>query len=87
MDSEENAKLLTIVLKASGNNVDAALETVKAHYRGVYSVSRMVKNHISEVTAGGYTIRRYRGMLLRSHIDNSLGTLDATTVEYRDMVA
>jgi len=46
----------------------------------------MIENHISLLTVGGYTIRRYRGML-RGHIADGLGTLDATKVEYRDIVA
>jgi hypothetical protein len=46
-ESEEHAKLLRAVLKAHGNNIDGALESVKAHYRGVYTVSRMIENHIS----------------------------------------
>jgi site-specific recombinase XerD len=46
----------------------------------------MIENHISLLTFGGYTIRRYRGML-RCHIADGLGTMDATKVEYRDIVA
>lgn len=46
----------------------------------------MVESHISLLMVGGYTIRRYKGML-RCHIADGLGTLDATKVEYRDIVA
>jgi integrase len=85
-DLEDSANLLLPVLKAHGNNIDSALESVKAHYRGVYTVSRMIENHISLLVVGGYTIRRCRGML-RCHIADGLVTLDATKVEYRDIVA
>jgi integrase len=86
MPSEDSANLLLTVLKAHANDIDSALESVKAHYRGVYTVSRMIENHISLLTVGGYTIRRYRGML-RCHIADGLGTMDATKVEYRDIAA
>ncbi|WP_078108888.1 site-specific integrase [Arthrobacter sp. SRS-W-1-2016] len=86
MPSKDSAKLLLTVLKAHGNNIDSALESVRAHYRGVYTVSRMIEDHISLLTHSGYTIRRYRGML-RCHIADGIGTMDATKVEYRDVVA
>jgi len=86
MDSKDSANLLLTVLNAHANNIDSAPESVKAHYRGVYTVSRMIENHISLLMVGGYTIRRYRGML-RCHIEDGLGTLDATKVEYKDIVA
>ena len=86
MDSEDGANLLLTDLKSHANNIDSALESVQAHYRGVNTASRMIENHISLLMAGGYTIRRYPGML-RCHIDGCLGTLDATKVEYKDIVA
>jgi hypothetical protein len=46
MDSKENAKLLLSVLRAHGNNVDAALKSAKDYLGGVYTVSRMVEDHI-----------------------------------------
>lgn len=46
----------------------------------------MIENDISLLTVDGYTIRRYRGML-GCHVDHGLGTMDATRVEYRDIVA
>lgn len=86
MPSKEDAELLLSVLKAHANDIDSALESVKAHYRGIYTVSRMIENHVSLLTVGGSTIRRYRGML-DCHIADGLGTMDATKVEYRDIVA
>jgi hypothetical protein len=53
MPSEDSANLLLTVLKAHANDIDSALESVKAHYRGVYTVSRMIENHISLLTVGG----------------------------------
>lgn len=85
-DSEEDAKLLQAVLKASGNNIDAALESVRAHLRGVYTVPRMIENHMSLLMVNGYTLRRYEGML-RTRIADGSGSLDATKVEYKDVVA
>jgi hypothetical protein len=46
MPSEDSANLLLTVLKAHANDIDSALESVKAHYRGVYTVSRMIEDHI-----------------------------------------
>jgi hypothetical protein len=46
MDSKENAELLLSVLRAHGNNVDAALKSAKDYLGGVYTVSRMVEDHI-----------------------------------------
>jgi hypothetical protein len=84
--SKDDAELLLAVLKAHANDIDSALESVRAHHRGVYTVSRMIENHLSLLTVGGYTMRRYRGML-RCHIADRLGTMDATKIEYRDIVA
>jgi hypothetical protein len=84
--SEDSANLLLTVLKAHAHGIDSALESVKAHYRGVYTVSRMIENHISLLTVAGYIIRRYRGML-GCRIADGLGMMDATKIEYRDIVA
>ena len=87
MDSEENAKFLLTVLNAHGNNVEEALNSAKDFYGGVYTVSRMIEDHISLLTsANGYTIRRYKGNL-KCHIAENLGAMDAMQVEYRDIVA
>jgi integrase len=46
----------------------------------------MIEDHIDLLTsANGYTVRRYKGNL-RCHIANSLGVMDATAVEYRDII-
>jgi site-specific recombinase XerD len=87
MDSEESAKFLLTVLRAHGNNVDAALANAIDHFSGVYTVSRMIEDHIGLLTsANGYTIRRYKGNL-KCHIAETLGQMDAAEVEYRDIVA
>ena len=46
-DSEDSADLLLTVLKAHTNNIGSVLESAKAHYRGVCTVSRRIENHIS----------------------------------------
>jgi hypothetical protein len=72
--------------KAHGNNVDAAIKSMKDYFGGVYGVSRMVEDHIDLLTsANGYTIRRYWGNL-ECHIADGLGAMDAAQVEYRDIV-
>lgn len=86
MPSKDGAELLLSVVKAHANDIDAALESVAAHYRGIYTVSRMIEDHVSLLTVGGYTIRRYRGML-GCHIADGLSTMDAAKVENRDIVA
>ncbi|WP_142036725.1 hypothetical protein [Arthrobacter sp. SLBN-100] len=87
MDSEVSAKFLLTVLKAHGNNVDAALANAIDHFSGVYTVTRMIEDHIGLLTsANGYTIRRYKGNL-KCHIAATLGQRDAAEVEYRDIVA
>jgi integrase len=86
MESKEHAQLLLTVLNAHGCDVDSALMGTKDHFAGVYTVTRMIEDHIDLLTsASGYTIRRYKGNL-RCHIADSLGVMDATAVEYRDIV-
>ncbi|WP_457974792.1 hypothetical protein [Arthrobacter sp. D1-17] len=46
----------------------------------------MIEDQIALLTdADGYTVRRYKGNL-RCHIAGTLGQLDATEVEYRNIV-
>lgn len=86
MESKEDAELLLTFLKAHGRDVGAALRSAKDHFGGVYTVTRMIEDHIDLLTsANGYTVRRYRGNL-RRHIADSLGVMDASAVEYRDIV-
>ncbi|MDQ0732178.1 hypothetical protein [Arthrobacter sp. B1I2] len=57
MDSKESAELLRTVLNAHGNNVDAALKTAKDHFSGIYTVTRMIEDHIDlSPSVNGYTI-------------------------------
>lgn len=64
--SEEDANFLLTVLNAHANDVDAALNSARDHYKGIYTVTRMIEDHIALLTnANGYTIRRYKG---RPHI-------------------
>lgn len=66
MASEEDANFLLTVLNAHANDVDAALNSARDHYKGIYTVTRMIEDHIALLTnANGYTIRRYKG---RPHI-------------------
>lgn len=84
--SEEDAKFLVTVLNAHANDADAALSSARDHYKGIYSVTRMIEDHIALLTnANGYTIRRYKSNH-KCHIADALGTLDASKVEYRDIV-
>lgn len=86
MDSEESANFLLTVLNAHGNDVGAALTNAKDYYGGVYSVSRMIEDHIALLTGvNGYTVRRCKANL-KCHIADNLGMMDATKVEYRDIV-
>lgn len=86
VDSKESAELLLTVLKAHSSDVDAALRSTKDYFSGVYSVTRLIEDHIEHLTnVNGYTIRRYRGNL-KCHIANDLGTMAAADVEYRDIV-
>ncbi|GAA4054360.1 hypothetical protein GCM10023063_48710 [Arthrobacter methylotrophus] len=87
MDSEESAKFLLTVLLAHGSNVGAALDSATDYFKGKYTVTRMIEDHIGLLTsANGYTVRRYKGNL-KCHIAATLGQMDATEVEYRDIVA
>lgn len=62
VESKESAELLLTVLKAHGSDVDAALNSVKDHFNGTYTVSRITEDHINLLTdANGYTVRSYRG--------------------------
>ena len=84
--SEDDANFLVTVLNAHGNDVDAALNSAKDHYKGIYTVTRMIEDHIALLTnAKGYTIRRYKSNH-KCRVADTLGTLDATKVEYRDIV-
>ncbi|WP_411373308.1 hypothetical protein ACLH0K_09015 [Arthrobacter sp. MPF02] len=66
VDSKENAELLRTVLNAHDNNIDAALKSTRDHFSGVYTVTRMIEDHIDLLTsANGYTLRRYKGNLRR----------------------
>lgn len=62
------------------------MSSARDHYKGIYSVTRMIEDHIALLTnATGYTIRRYKSNH-KCHVADTLGTLDATKVEYRDIV-
>lgn len=82
---EESARFLLTVLTAHESRVGDALESAQNYFRGVYTVTRMIEDHIELLTdADGYTVRRYKGNL-RCHIADGLGQMDATEVEYRDI--
>ncbi|MET3143495.1 UNVERIFIED_ORG: integrase [Arthrobacter sp. UYEF2] len=86
MDGEESAKFLLTVLQAHGSDVGKALDSATEFFKAKYTVSRMIEDHIAFLTdANGYTLRRYKGNL-RCHIADTLGRMDATEVEYRDIV-
>jgi integrase len=85
-DNVEDARFLLAILKAHQSDTAAALKSARDHYGGVYTVTQMIEDHIALLTApGGYTIRRYKGYL-RNHINGPLGSMDASKVEYRDIV-
>ncbi|TSE15668.1 site-specific integrase [Arthrobacter sp. KBS0703] len=87
MDSRESAEFLHTVLTAHGGDVGGALNAAREYYGGVYTVTRMIEDHIGLLTsANGYTVRRYKANL-KSHIAQTLGTTDAARVEYRDIVS
>lgn len=86
MGDEESAEFLLTVLLAHGSNVGNALDSAQEYFRGRYTVTRMIEDHIALLTdADGYTVRRCKGNL-RCHIAGTLGQLDATEVEYRNSV-
>ena len=74
------------MIEAHDNDADAALAAALEHFRGAYTVGRMVEDHIDLLTGvGGYTLRRYRGML-DGHVRETFGSLDAAKVKFRDVV-
>lgn len=50
VDLKVNAQVLCTVLNAHGNNADAALKTTQHHFSGVYTVTRMIEDHIDLLT-------------------------------------
>ena len=50
MESKESAELLLNVLKAHGSDVDAASRSAKDHFDGIYTVSRMIQDHVELLT-------------------------------------
>lgn len=42
--SEEDANFLLTVLNAHANDVDAALNSARDHYKGIYTVTRMIED-------------------------------------------
>lgn len=87
MDCKESAEFLLTVLHAHGGDVGRALDAAQDYFTGVYTVTRMIEDHIGLLTsANGYTVRRYKANL-KNHIAPTLGTSDAAGVEYRDIVS
>lgn len=86
MQDEESAVLLLTLLRAHGEKVGDALDGAKEYFRGRYTVTQMIEDHIALLTnVNGYTIRRYKGNL-RCHISDGLGQMKAADVEHRDVV-
>lgn len=85
-ERRNEAKLLLSLLNAHDGDTGAALRSVSDFYSEAYTVTKMIEAHIElRTNVGGYTIRRYRGYL-KNHINDGLGLMDATKVEYRDIV-
>ncbi|RAX45738.1 hypothetical protein DQ354_07560 [Arthrobacter sp. AQ5-06] len=61
VDSAQDANFLVTVLKAHANDVGAALNSARDHFKGIYTVTRMIEDHIALRTGvNGYTLRRYK---------------------------
>lgn len=85
-DNHADARFLLTVLKAHDSDTAAALQNAVTFYAEIYTVSKMVQEHIDLLTGvNGYTIRRYRGNL-KNHLTDGIGAMDALRVGYREDV-